>query len=318
MNDASHFPQPMLLFGTAGRFTNVVLARLLAAGIQPAALVIPAPGRNSAPLQLLAPPSSTSGELALTNSSVQPSAIQLAWRAGLPVYALGRPNRVNTPVVAAWLVAQAPAIVAVACFPWRIPPAWLALPPLGFLNVHPSLLPAYRGPVPLFWMRRAGETTGGVTVHWMDTELDTGDLARQVEVAVPDGATGPELDAQLGSAGGDLLAETLAALAAGRQPRTTQPPGGNYQGWPTSADFRLDPAWSARHAYNFMCAAEEWGRPFALEASGQAWRIDRALDWDPTGALPTPVVEQAGGVLQVQCSPGIVTATGQAAYVPSG
>jgi methionyl-tRNA formyltransferase len=43
------------------------------------------------------------------------------------------------------------------------------------LNLHPSLLPAYRGPAPLFWMARQGETQAGVTLHFLDEGLDTGD-----------------------------------------------------------------------------------------------------------------------------------------------
>ncbi|HXF64588.1 MAG TPA: formyltransferase family protein, partial [Caldilineaceae bacterium] len=216
----------------------------------------------------------------------------------------------------AWLGEQAPAAVLVACFPWRIPARLLALAPLGFLNIHPSLLPAYRGPAPLFWQLRAGETRTGVTVHWMDASLDAGDLARQAPVTLPDGATGPELDQLLGGVGAELAAETLAALAAGTQPRTPQPPGGSAQGWPTPADFRLDPGWPARRAYNFLRGVEEWGQPFLLEGTpstpSHAWRLYRALDWTADGLLPAPVVQE-GEVLYIQFTPGVLVALGERA-----
>jgi methionyl-tRNA formyltransferase len=302
------FLEPILLFGTTGVMTHAVLARLLAAGIAPAGLVLPGEGRG--PPQRSLPRPADPDELPLVDAALQPNAATLAWAQGVPVYTVGR---VGTDAVAAWLRDQAPAVAAVACFPRRIPRDLLALPVHGFLNVHPSLLPAYRGPAPLFWQLRSGEAHTGVTVHWMDATLDTGDLARQAAVALPDGATGPELDALLGAAGGDLLVATLAAHAAGTQSRIPQPPGGSYQPWPAAADFRVETAWSARHAFNFLVGTAEWGRPYTLHAAGQTWRIQRALEWAPDAVLPAPVVALPGGRLAVQFRPGVATVLGEVA-----
>jgi methionyl-tRNA formyltransferase len=307
LGNPARFPQPILLLGTTGVFTAAVFDRLLAAGVPLAGLVIPASSTGVAPGPL-PPPDPAPDELPLLDSRRQPSAVQQAWRAGLPIMAAARPD---DPNFAAWLAEQAPAVVVVACFPWRIPAKLLSLAPLGFLNVHPSRLPAYRGPVPLFWMLRAGDQEGGVTVHWMDATLDSGDLARQVPVNLPDGATGPELDVRLGEAGGNLLVATLAALAVGKQPRTPQPPSGSYHGWPTSGDFRLETHWPAQRAYNFLRGTEEWGRPYTLEAGGHNWRLHRAVGWDPAGVLSAPVMVEPGGVLQVQFAPGVVTVQGE-------
>ncbi|MEZ4833421.1 MAG: formyltransferase family protein [Caldilineaceae bacterium] len=63
--------------------------------------------------------------------------------------------------------------------------------PHGFLNLHPSLLPHYRGPDPIFWQLRDGVEPMGVTVHWMDVGVDTGDIAAQAPVALEDGLSGP-------------------------------------------------------------------------------------------------------------------------------
>jgi methionyl-tRNA formyltransferase len=68
------------------------------------------------------------------------------------------------------LLALASAVdaVVVACFPWKLPPALLARPRLGGLNVHPSLLPLGRGPEPVFWTLRRGERRTGATIHRLD------------------------------------------------------------------------------------------------------------------------------------------------------
>ncbi|MFF7155360.1 formyltransferase family protein [Streptomyces sp. NPDC008139] len=70
-------------------------------------------------------------------------------------------------------------LVIVFGFAWKIPQAVLAIPRLGIMNIHVSMLPKYRGPAPLLWAIRNGDTTGGVTVHWMDDDFDTGNVLAQ-------------------------------------------------------------------------------------------------------------------------------------------
>ena len=65
-------------------------------------------------------------------------------------------------------------------FPWKIPPDALATPRHGIVNGHPSLLPRYRGPSPVSSAIRNGESEIGFTFHYMDAELDTGNILGQV------------------------------------------------------------------------------------------------------------------------------------------
>src|SRR3712207_3286729 len=81
----------------------------------------------------------------------------------------------------------APQVAVAACFLWRLPREAFETPPLGILNVHPSLLPAGRGPEPVFWTLRRGEPVTGVTVHRMDEGFDTGPIVAQAEIPVPEG-----------------------------------------------------------------------------------------------------------------------------------
>src|SRR6185312_10369836 len=103
----------------------------------------------------------------------------------------------------------------VACFSRRLPGTLLRLPRLGCLNVHPSLLPAHRGPDPLFWIFHDGDETGGVTIHLMDEGFDTGPIVLQENVALSDDTTEAVLDLVCARRGGELLAEALFELAAG-------------------------------------------------------------------------------------------------------
>src|SRR6266536_191528 len=99
-----------------------------------------------------------------------------------------------------------PETICVACFSKRIPRDILDIPRLGCLNVHPSLLPANRGPEPLFWTFREGNQRTGVTIHLMDEGMDTGPIVAQEALEIPDGISYTQLEAQCAELGGKLLA----------------------------------------------------------------------------------------------------------------
>src|SRR4051812_15941473 len=75
-------------------------------------------------------------------------------------------------------------LIFVTGFPWRLPTELLALPRLGAINTHPTVLPRYRGPNPLFWMMMNGETEAGMTIHRMDGDFDTGPILAQATMPI--------------------------------------------------------------------------------------------------------------------------------------
>lgn len=85
----------------------------------------------------------------------------------------------------------------------------LSIPKLGCVNIHPSLLPKYRGPVPTAWAIVNGEKTSGVTVHLMDGSVDTGDILVQKEFEIYDSETGYELYTRAMKIGFELLKENF-------------------------------------------------------------------------------------------------------------
>ncbi len=103
----------------------------------------------------------------------------------------------------------------VACFSFVLPPALLQAPRLGCYNLHPSLLPGYRGPAPLFWQRRLGEEQTGVTLHRMTPAVDAGEIVAQVGVPLPDGSSAAQADALTAQVGAGLMLHMLARLVQG-------------------------------------------------------------------------------------------------------
>lgn len=98
----------------------------------------------------------------------------------------------------------------------------LDIPRLGTVNVHASLLPAYRGSAPVNWAIAQGETVTGVTTMMTDRGMDTGDILMKREVEIGPEETAGELVVRLAQVGAELLIETLRALEAGTCPREKQ------------------------------------------------------------------------------------------------
>jgi methionyl-tRNA formyltransferase len=127
-----------------------------------------------------------------------------------------------------------PDLLLSAFFNQRIGAAVCALPAVAALNIHPSLLPAYRGVDPVFFARLRGAPRIGVTVHRISESFDTGPVMASREVPVEPGASLLAVTARLFVEGAEALLDALPAILRG-EPGRAQPPGGDYDSWPTSA-----------------------------------------------------------------------------------
>lgn len=183
-----------------------------------------------------------------------------------------------------------PDLIFTTGFSWKLPPDLLALPRLGCVNGHPALLPKYRGPNPLFWHFMNDERQGGLTMHRMDADFDTGAILvqRAVEITPDDDIDSffPELVAT----GGPMIAEMLQAVAAG-DPGTPQPSeGASYAPLCTDVERRLD--W-ARPATYLRNQVRGWGSQGALATiEGQTYLACRAR------VIPTATTAQPGALLE--------------------
>ena len=295
-----------------GTLTRLPLAALLAADVELCGLVLPAEivppfelvdnGRSSTPITSIRSQPPT---LNLLATDQLPSPLAQAAARGLPAFAV---RRLAAPETVATLAALQPDVICVSCFPHRLPPAILNLPRLGCLNVHPSLLPQFRGPVPLFWTLRAGVPETGATIHFMDEQFDTGDVALQRPFPLLDGLTHAELETSLAQMGGALLVEAVQKLAAGTLPRQPQPDGYRSDPWPGDNDFALDLTWSAQHAFNFMRGTANWERPYFVQLHGERIWLETAVAYHPGATQTQPIIRQ-GQVAHIRFSPGILQAT---------
>ncbi len=142
-----------------------------------------------------------------------------AERLGLRVL---QPERVNAAETVAELRALDPHVLVVAAFGAILKQPLLELASLGAVNVHASLLPAYRGVAPAQWSLIHGRRTTGVTTMLMDAGIDTGPILERHVLEVRPTETAGELLARLAEAGGSLLVDTLRGLESGLLAPTPQ------------------------------------------------------------------------------------------------
>src|SRR5580658_4349556 len=137
---------------------------------------------------------------------------EAALAAGVPVH---QPEKIRSPEAQEFLQRIAPDCVVIIAYGQIIPARLLPIPRLGWINLHASLLPKYRGAAPINWAIVNGETKTGVTSMRIDAGMDTGEMLLQKEMEIGPAETAPELAARMSELGAPVMAETLRGLAAG-------------------------------------------------------------------------------------------------------
>ena len=155
--------------------------------------------------------------------ALQPPPVkQAAMRLGIPVL---QPATLRDPAVVEQLAALRPDAGVVAAYGEILRKSVLEIPALGYLNIHPSLLPRYRGPTPVHAAILNGDDETGVTVMLLDAKMDSGPILAQRRVPLaPDARNGP-LTAELFMLGSELLVDVLAEYAGGTLTPTPQDDG---------------------------------------------------------------------------------------------
>jgi len=138
---------------------------------------------------------------------------EAALSAKVPVY---QPEKIRTPESEQFLREANPDAIVIIAYGQIIPARLLSIPRLGWINLHASLLPKYRGAAPIQWAIADGEsTTTGVSTMRIDAGMDTGDLILQCETAIAVDETAPQLARRLAELGAPLIADTLRGLRDG-------------------------------------------------------------------------------------------------------
>jgi len=204
------------------------------------------------------------------------------------------PARRNT--IAPLLASVQPDLVVCMGFPWKIPPDALAVPRLGWLNGHPSLLPLHRGPLPVAWAIRGGDEEVGITFHLMDAELDTGPILSQRRFPFGELEEPEVFYGRFAQVVGEALFEALERLGAGDE-GMPQGDGGSYESFFAEEDAWLDLSRPAAEVHRLAWA---WRYGMALEGMRGALL---ELDGAPVRVLATSLTE-VDGARRVACGDG--------------
>jgi len=215
-------------------------------------------------------------------------------------YPVLQPARVKESWFVEKLKGLAPDWLIVVAYGQILTGAILAIPRLGSINIHASLLPKYRGPAPIQWTIINGDDQTGVTTMWMDEGMDTGDLLLSARVLIGPEETAQTLHDRLAKEGARLLCDTLEQLVSGRLLSTPQDHSeATYAPLLKKEDGRIDWTKGASALDAFVRGMTPWPGAFTFLA-GKRLRIFRARVVErETSQEPGTVLEGFPGDLEV-------------------
>lgn len=185
---------------------------------------------------------------------------QIGVTAGLKIL---QPEKIRAPEVEESLRSLQPDVVVIIAYGQIIPARLLAIPKYGWINLHGSLLPKYRGGAPIQRAIANGETTTGLTTMRIDTGMDTGDILLQREIHIGPEETAPDLTARMAEAGAPLMADTLCGIVKGTiQPQPQDHHRASYAPLLKKEEGHIDWTRPAQEIYNRMRAFRPWPGAF--------------------------------------------------------
>ena len=277
------------VLGSHGAFTEAAVGELCESGIAPVALVTgTAPAaRGPIPLEIRTP------------------AARGAAMHGVARIQASDPNH---PEAIAALERIEPDLLLLACLPHIVGRATRRTARLGALNLHPSALPRFRGPNPVFWQLRAGVARAGVTVHVATDTVDAGPIVVQRSIEVRPGTGAGALTEALVRCGIRALVEVLPDIEHRiRGARRQDESAATRQPHPCVEDFRLDTSWTAERAYRFVEGARGPATTFTIASDEGEIEIVRAIEFDDR-ARTGPEVRQSGETVTIRFADGVLRA----------
>lgn len=221
----------------------------------------------------------------------------------LPVF---QPERIKTQEGIDQLKKLKPECIVVVAYGQILSREILELPGKGCINVHASLLPAYRGAAPIHWAVMRGESRTGVTTMMMDEGLDTGDILLKREIPIAVDATTGDIHDKLADLGAELLIETLQEIENGNLKSTPQTGESNYAPLLKREHERLDWTRRAKELHDQIRGLNPWPGAFS------AFRGERLKLWRST-------LEQNDSVVTDSSQPGqIMEVSGDSLLVGTG
>lgn len=239
-----------------------------------------------------------------------PPVKQRAVKAGIPVL---QPEKLRDGTFEMALRAFSPDLVVTAAYGRILPPAILAVPAHGCLNIHASLLPAYRGAAPIQWSIVRGEKKTGVTIMLMDEGMDTGPILAQEAVPIPPDMNAGELSDQLSALGARMITEVIDSYLAGHiTPRPQDPALAFAIPMLTREHGQIDWTRPARDVHNQIRGLYPWPGAYTV-CQGKRLKIHRsALNEDAdvvaaaSGLAPGTICLCSPRAISVACGSGVL------------
>jgi methionyl-tRNA formyltransferase len=188
---------------------------------------------------------------------ISPSPVkEAAIAANVPVH---QPEKIRSPEAQDLLQRLAPDCIVIIAYGQIIPASLLKIPNLGWINLHASLLPKYRGAAPINWAIANGETETGITTMRIDAGMDTGDILLQEKIGFAPEETAPELAKSMAEVGPPLMIDTLRRLAEGKLiPRPQNNDEASYAPLLKKEDGLIDWNRPAQEIYNRIRGFAPW------------------------------------------------------------
>ena len=217
-----------------------------------------------------------------------------------------QPVSAKDPALGEALTALAPDLFVVVAFS-ILPRRLLEIPRLGSVNLHPSLLPAYRGAAPIIWAVVNGEEQTGISTFQLNPRIDAGDILLQRRVPIDADETAGELEARLCITGAEMVVATVDGLADGTLSGRSQDPQGVTRAPKlTKEDGRIDWSQPAAQIHNLIRGMNPVPGAFT-QWQGQALKVHRAQHAAGSGA--------PGIVFRADDREGLVVACGEGALL---
>ena len=227
---------------------------------------------------------------------------EVALAANLPVH---QPEHFRDPEVVEELKRDAPDAIAVVAYGRILPQAVLNIPAKGCVNIHASLLPAYRGSAPYQWAVLDGQQETGVTAQYMALQMDAGDIIDVAKTPIDPEETAGELLDRLAVLGAELLSQTMGKLEAGTAQRTPQDETKvTYAPMLDKTLCPIDWTKTARQVHDHVRGLHPW--PVATaEIGGTRFKIHSTAIVEGSGE-PGTLLKMTKTGLQVACGEGSV------------
>jgi methionyl-tRNA formyltransferase len=234
-----------------------------------------------------------------SSSPVKEAALEL----GLHVY---QPESIKSESSEDFLKRVAPDAVVIIAYGQIIPARLLAIPRLGWINLHGSLLPAYRGAAPIHWAIANGERVTGLTTMQIDAGMDTGPMLLRRELEIEPDETEPDLAVRMSAAGAELIAETLLRFDRGEiSPVPQDAKNASYAPILKKENGRIDWNRPAPQIYNRMRGFTPWPGSFST-FRGQTchvWGRPETPELAPARRPPGEIILEAKEI-HIACGDG--------------